>query len=139
MPSALASCSAFWHSLALVPYATKRYSASSVMNSSKRTSFSSISLYLAISFWLNFSCRSGSRSSEVIIFLGRDAGFPVVAHGSISSDLFFCGLSHTFSIICPMAPSERIITGFLYLNARSNPSSTKSAISWTDAGASTSR
>ena len=42
-----------------------------------------------------------------------------------------------FSIICPIAPSARIIAGLRYLKAKSKPSATKSCISCTDAGAST--
>ena len=41
----------------------------------------------------------------------------------------------TFSIICPMIPSAKIIAGLLYLKARSKPRPTKSAISCTEDGA----
>ena len=65
---------------------------------------------------------------------------PVVAHGhslAISSSVRrgLKGGRTTFSIIWPMTPSERIMAGLRYLNASSKARSTKSAISWTDAGA----
>ena len=64
---------------------------------------------------------------------------PVVAHGqramtSSSVRRVRCSGNTTFSIICPITPSARIMAGLRYLKARSKAIPTKSAISCTDAG-----
>ena len=81
-------------------------------------------------------------SNDVMTLASRSFLLPVDAHGYsfiISSSVFrgLKGGRTTFSIICPMIPSLNIITGFRYLKASSKASSTKSAISCTELGAST--
>ena len=85
--------------------------------------------------------RAGSSSREVMTFRVRPAGLPCVAQGRawrISSSVSrgWGEGKTTFSIICPMTPSARMMEGLRYLKAKSNPNFTKSAISCTEAGAS---
>ena len=91
---------------------------------------------------LRCSITSGFSSSDERTLGWRVLGLPIVAQGhslAISSSVRrgFTGGNTTFSIICPMTPSLRIIAGLRYLKASSKARSTKSAISCTDAGAST--
>ena len=121
-----------------------RYSQSSVSCSSKRTSLAAMREYVSCRRMLLRSIATGSSSSVVITFGLRESGRPVTAHGhwraiSSSGRLGRWGGSTTFSIIWPTMPSASIMTGLRYLNARSNPSPTKSAISCTDDGARTMR
>ena len=141
IPSSRASSIAFCPIRAIEPNATIRYSAFSQSISSKRTSFSSIIRYLAWKRMLFFSISSGRSSSDVMILGLRSLVLPVLAHGhcaitSASVRRGFIGGSTTFSIICPITPSARMIAGLRYLKASSKASPTKSAISCTEAGAS---
>ena len=116
MPCERAISMLFLAMRAAEPKATMAYSASSRRYSSKRTSFSSISLYF---FWMRrlMTSISSERSSrEVMMFGFLPPTRPVVAQGHslmISSSVRrgLNGGRTTFSIIWPMAPSARIIAG----------------------------
>ena len=142
IPSARHISMTFCPIRAAEPNATIRYSASSHRMDSKRTSFSLISLYLACKCRFFCSMLALSRSSDVST-LGRLPWLrPMAAQGHsrrISSSVRrgLNGGSTSFSIICPMTPSLNIMAGLRYLKESSKARSTKSAISCTEAGAST--
>ena len=133
-PSSRANSMAFSAMREALPKETMMYSASSSCCVSKRTSLFLMHSYFACRARLRCSITSGLSSNEVMILGRRSFVRPVVAHGHsfrISSSVLrgFIGGRITFSIICPITPSLKIMAGLRYLKDKVKARSTKSAIS----------
>ena len=134
IPSSRASSIAFWPIRAIEPKATIRYSASSQSISSKRTSFffnySVLCLEAEVVFLHLFRTqfqRSDDVGLTVFCLSGRSPW--TLCYDFRIRTAAFAGGRTTFSIICPITPSARMMAGLRYLNASSKASPTKSAIS----------